>query len=180
MKEQETPKTKKAKKKLLIESFMVFLIILAPFIFKAHEYLPKEQGETVSLLGMTFDSNGFGTMELYGWFMVGKIIPLYLFIIWFFTSKDWWYHIILIPICMYSFQIFETIYSTDDKIDTDNVLWILPVCMVITPIVYFIRIKLYDKHVHGIDLDAMDAELKMLQERERLRMEKEALKTKKL
>ncbi|MEP2237613.1 MAG: hypothetical protein ABJI22_04570, partial [Maribacter sp.] len=27
------------------------------------------------------------------------------------------------------------------------------------PFVYFIRIKLYDKHVHGIDLEAMEAEL---------------------
>ncbi|MDA8686530.1 hypothetical protein N9L94_05910, partial [Robiginitalea sp.] len=28
------------------------------------------------------------------------------------------------------------------------------------PFVYFIRIKIYDKYVHGIDLEAMDAELK--------------------
>ncbi|ALM07150.1 hypothetical protein SB49_04545 [Sediminicola sp. YIK13] len=180
MKEQNTPKTKKAKKKLLIESFMVFLIIMAPFLFKAHEYLPKDPDASLNFLGMTIERNGFQTLEVYGWFLTMKIIPLYLLIIWFFTAKDWWYHIILIPICMYSFQIFEVFYADDNYIDTDNILWILPVCMVITPIVYFIRIKLYDKHVHGIDLDAMDAELKMLQERERLRMEKEERKTKKL
>tara|TARA_R110000868_G_scaffold354506_1_gene615799 strand:- start:604 stop:852 length:249 start_codon:yes stop_codon:yes gene_type:complete len=79
---------------------------------------------------------------------------------------------------MYAFQIFETLFSEDQFVDTENVLWLLPVCMVVIPIVYFIRIKLYDKHVHGIDLDAMDAELKMLQEKERLRMEKEELKRK--
>ena len=32
--------------------------------------------------------------------------------------------------------------------------------MVIIPFVYFIRIKLYDKYVHGIDLEAIEAELK--------------------
>lgn len=178
MNEESSPKSKKAKKKLLIESIMVFFIVMAPFIFKAHEYLP--QTETFSVLGYTFGDNGFGSVNTYGWFLVTKIIPLYLFIIWFFTCKEWWYHIILIPICMYSFQLFENFYSDDKFIDTENVLWLLPVCMVIIPIVYFIRIKLYDKHVHGIDLDAMDAELKMLQERERLRIEKEELKTKKL
>ena len=34
--------------------------------------------------------------------------------------------------------------------------------MVIIPFVYFIRIKLYDRHVHGIDLEAMEAELEAL------------------
>lgn len=60
---------------------------------------------------------------------------------------------------MYAFQIFEGVASEDNYIDTENVMWILPVCMVVIPFVYFIRIKLYDKHVHGIDLEAMDAEL---------------------
>jgi hypothetical protein len=176
MNEKISPKSKQAKKKLFIDSFMVFFIVMAPFIFKAHEYLPET--DTINLLGYTIGDNGFGSVNMYGWFLVQKIIPLYLLIIWFFTCKDWWYHIILIPIMMYAFQIFETLFSEDQFVDTENVLWLLPVCMVVIPIVYFIRIKLYDKHVHGIDLDAMDAELKMLQEKERLRMEKEELKRK--
>jgi hypothetical protein len=38
--------------------------------------------------------------------------------------------------------------------------------MVVIPLVYLIRIKLYDKHVHGIDLEAMEAELKTLKEKQ--------------
>ena len=60
---------------------------------------------------------------------------------------------------MYAFQIFEVIYDDDMIIDTENVLWLLPICMIVIPFVYFIRIKLYDKYVHGIDLEAMEAEL---------------------
>jgi len=63
---------------------------------------------------------------------------------------------------MYAFQIFEGVVSEDKYIDTENVMWLLPVCMVVIPVVYFIRIKLYDKYVHGIDLEAMDAELKTI------------------
>ncbi|WP_246160897.1 hypothetical protein [Maribacter flavus] len=37
--------------------------------------------------------------------------------------------------------------------------------MVIIPFVYFIRVKLYDKYVHGIDLEAMEAELEELKEK---------------
>ncbi len=77
---------------------------------------------------------------------------------------------------MYAFQLFEVVYSEDDVIDTENILWILPVCMVVIPFVYFIRVKLYDKHVHGIDLEAMDAELKYYKDKERDSLEKHGIK----
>lgn len=63
---------------------------------------------------------------------------------------------------MYSFQIFEERFTNNEIIDSANIFWLLPVCMVVIPVVYFIRIKLYDKHVHGIDLEAIDAELESL------------------
>jgi hypothetical protein len=68
---------------------------------------------------------------------------------------------------MYAFQIFEVLYDDDIYVDTENILWLLPVCMVVIPFVYFIRVKLYDKYVHGIDLDAMDAELQYYKDKER-------------
>lgn len=115
-------------------------------------------------------------MNAFAWFFVSKFIPLYLLIIWFFTCKHWWYHILLIPICMYAFQLFEVIISPDLNIDTKNVLWLLPVCMVVIPFVYFIRVKIYDKYVHGIDLEAMDAELQYYKNKEREQLEKIGIK----
>ncbi|WP_174719395.1 hypothetical protein [Muriicola soli] len=149
----------KTRHRFLIESLGLILIVLAPFIFKIHEYLPRDPNQTIDIFGATFDRNGFEDLSTYAWFLLNKLIPLYLLIIWFFTCKHWWYHIILIPLCMYAFQIFEVIYSEDRFVDTENVLWLLPVCMVVIPFVYFVRIKLYDKYVHGIDLEAMEAEL---------------------
>ncbi|WP_419211430.1 hypothetical protein ACNR9Q_11850 [Maribacter sp. X9] len=67
---------------------------------------------------------------------------------------------------MYAFQLFEVFFDSDDVIDTDNIWWIIPICMITIPFVYFIRIKLYDKHVHGIDLEAMDAELQELKQKD--------------
>ena len=135
-------------------------------MFKLHEYLPKDPEATIEWFGFIVDNNGFLDLNTYGWFMLGKIVPLLLLTIWFLTCRHWWYHIILIPMMMYAFQIFETLYSEDKFIDTRNLLWLLPVCMIIIPIVYFIRIKLYDKYVHGIDLEAMDAEIGVLKEKQ--------------
>ncbi len=152
----------KVKNKIVIESFMVFLIAITPFVFKVYDYLPDNNAEeTVSFLGITIGSNGFNSVSTHIWFITGKIIPLYLLIFWFFTCKQWWYHIILIPICMYAFQLFE-VFSESKAIDTSSIWWVIPVCMVVIPFVYFIRIKLYDKYVNGIDLKAMEEELENL------------------
>lgn len=152
----------KIKKKFIIESLVIFLIAISPFLFKIYDFIPLEENSKFSFLGITIGSNGFDSVSTYVWFMMGKIIPLYLCILWFLTSKDWWYYIILIPIAMYSFQIFEERFTQNEIIDSANIFWLLPVCMVVIPVVYFIRIKLYDKHVHGIDLEAIDAELESL------------------
>jgi len=127
-----------------------------------HGYLSRDPEATLEILGYTIDRNGFPNIRTYIWFLSGKIIPLYLLLIWFFTCKQWWYHIILIPLLMYAFQTFEVLYSDDSTIDTDNIWWLLPVCMVVIPVVYLIRIKLYDKYVHGIDLEAMQQEINVL------------------
>lgn len=171
MKQQLDDKKKKAKKRIIIESLIVFAIIVSPFVFKMHSYVSTDPDASLNFFGISIGNNGFQSVNVYIWFLLGKIVPLYLLIIWFFTCKEWWYHIITIPILMYAFQIFEVIFSNDGYIDTENIMWLLPVCMVVIPFVYFIRIKLYDKHVHGIDLEAMDAELRVYKEKERLRNE---------
>lgn len=167
MNRKEHNERKNARRRLIVESFLAFLIILSPFIFKLHEYVSEDPEATLNIFGFVIERNGFQSVNIYVWFLLGKLVPLYLLLIWFFTCKHWWYHIILIPLLMYAFQIFEVVYSEDLFVDTENILWLLPLCMVVIPFVYFIRVKLYDKYVHGIDLEAMDAELKYYREKER-------------
>ncbi|MFT6796251.1 MAG: hypothetical protein ACJART_001390 [Maribacter sp.] len=158
----------RAKKKIILETVLVCIVAFTPFIYKIYDYLPVNADGTISFMGLSIGSNGFGEPITYFWFLTSKIVPLYLLLFWFLSSRDWWYHIILIPIAMYSFQLFEVVFDSDLQIDTENTLWLLPVCMVVIPFVYFIRVKLYDKHVHGIDLEAIDAELEELKSNKEL------------
>lgn len=157
---------KQIRKKFVVESIAIFLIALTPFYLIVYDYFPGSGAEisndSISFLGISIGKNGFDSISTNIWFYTQKAVPLALFILWFFTSKNWWYHILLIPIATYAFQLFELVYSEDGYVDVENIWWLLPICMVIIPIVYFIRIKLYDKYVHGIDLEAMDAELKTI------------------
>lgn len=157
---------KKAKKKIYLETILVFFIALSPFLYKIYEYVPLDEYGVGHVFGFEISTRGFEDASTYLWFLTSKIVPLYLLIFWFLTSKNWWYHIILIPIAMYAFQIFEVVFVNDDTVDTANLLWLLPICMIIIPFVYFIRVKLYDKYVHGIDLEAMEAELQELKDKD--------------
>lgn len=172
---KKSPENKKIRVRFIVESVVIFFIAASPFIFKLHEYLPTDPEATINLFGLTVDRNGFANLNTYAWFLLGKTVPLALLFIWFLTCKHWWYHIILIPLLMYAFQIFEVFYTDDTYIDTRNILWLLPVCMVVIPLVYFIRIKLYDKYVHGIDLEAMEAELTALKKKQAARSDNKKL-----
>ncbi|WP_047245402.1 hypothetical protein [Maribacter thermophilus] len=167
---------RKAKKKIFIESLLVFFIAISPFLYKVYEYIPLNEEGISTFLGIEISPQGFEDASVYIWFLASKIIPLYLLIIWFLTSRDWWYHIILIPVAMYAFQLFEVVFDSDDNIDTENIWWIIPICMITIPFVYLIRLKLYDKHVHGIDLEAMEQELNQLKTETSENKKEESLK----
>lgn len=162
------------RKRFIIEGLLALLIATTPLLIYCYKYLPAE-AESWSFIGIEFSDNGFGHVSDAIYYYFSKIVPLLLLVIWFVTSRHWWYHAILIPIAMYSFQLYNVLTFDSNKIDENEILYVIAVTMVIVPIVYFIRVKLVDKHVHGIDLDAMDTELQILKEKEELRKEREKL-----
>jgi len=145
------------RKKLLIDSVVILLIFLSPFLYYLYEYSPE--GNIWKTSWFTITSNGYRDLYISFWMYLSKIIPLLLLILWFFTCKHWWYHIILVPIAMYAFQLVNALYKNSFKVDEIEIYWLIPIMMVIIPIVYIIRIKLFDKLVLGIDLKKIEAEL---------------------
>tara|TARA_R110002050_G_scaffold16019_2_gene49083 strand:- start:181972 stop:182517 length:546 start_codon:yes stop_codon:yes gene_type:complete len=169
---KKTDSSNKKSKSILIGSIVAVLIGITPYLFYLYNYFPDQP--VFDAWFFTYESKFNLSIKITMWLLMGKLIPLLLLILWFFTCKHWWYHIILIPIAMYAFQIFGSIMNDTKTIDEIEIFWLIPIMLFITPFVYFIRVKLFDKHVLGIDLEAMDAELKSYKERERLQKEKEA------
>ena len=170
----------KIHRKLVIEGIIAVFIALTPLIFYYYKYLPDET-DSVSILGFTVKSNGFADASTTIYYLGTKFVPLCLLIIWFVTNKNWWYHAILIPIAMYSFQIYSILQqaTSDGIVDENEILYVVGITMVIAPVVYLIRLKLVDKYVHGIDLKAMDTELRILKEKQELEKEREKLERQK-
>ena len=160
---------KKKARSLLMGSIVAIIITITPYIFYSYNWFPTTN--KLDLFFFTFESKYQESIMTVMWFFMAKFIPLILLILWFFTCKHWWYHVLLIPMAMFVFQIAALIQQ-ERYLDEVEIYWLIPIMMVVTPFVYFIRIKLFDKHVLGIDLEAIDAELKMYKEKERLEKEK--------
>ena len=139
---------------LFIGGIIVILIAVSPFIFYAYESFPETKTWSTFLFEI---ETAFPDWYGYSWYLVGKITPLYLLLLWFFTCKHWWHWIILVPIAMYSFQLWGLINQSNDY-DELEIYYVIPLMMVIIPAVYVIRAKLFDK-VRGDDLKAFEEEL---------------------
>ncbi|WP_241483417.1 hypothetical protein [Kordia zhangzhouensis] len=149
---------------------MAIIIGISPYIFYLYESLPDTKVWETSYF--SFESNYQENVRLVGWLFMQKAIPLLFLILWFFTSRDWWYHIILIPIAMYTFQIVSVI-KQENNLDETEIYYVIPVMMIIIPTVYFIRIKLFDKYVYNIDLKKIDAELAEYERKEKEQQKEE-------
>ena len=59
---------------------------------------------------------------------------------------------------MFAFQLFNVINDDASFVDEVEIWWLLPIMLVVIPLVYLIRAKLFAK-VRGNDLDSFEREL---------------------
>ena len=145
----------KGKKSLFIGGIIVILIAITPFLFYSYKSFPEDSNSWETSF-LTINTTYNSVMHL-AWYTTGKAVPLLLLLIWFFTCKHWWHWIILVPIAMYSFQLWGII-NESGGFDEVELIYIIPLMMVLVPIVYLIRAKLFSR-IRGNDLDEFEEEL---------------------
>ncbi|OEY71466.1 hypothetical protein APR40_06055 [Salegentibacter salarius] len=143
---------------LLTGSIIGLIIAFSPYLFYLYEIFPSSPVWENSFF--TYESKYYENVLTAAWTYLGKIVPLLLLSIWFFTCKHWWYHVILVPVIMYGFQLVTAFYEdayTDSNImmDTNQLIYLAPFFIVILSIVYLIRVKIFDR-IYGIDLSEID------------------------
>lgn len=139
-------------KSLITGTIIASFIIACPFLFYLYQGFP-ESPTWESSFG-TYTSYSWGNVNTLAWVFLGKFIPFLLLLIWFFTCKHWWYHVILVPLCMYAFQIFTTLNEDANNVDTTELYILAPVIFFMAIFSYTIRTKVFDK-IHGIDLSEL-------------------------
>lgn len=143
-------------KKSLIQGGAIVLIIgCTPLIYYAYESFPSDSKVWETFL-FTFTTK-YPSLYQYAWFLTGKIIPVILLLIWFFTCKHWWHWIILVPLSMYVFQLINILKQSFD-VDEVEIIYLIPIMMVVIPFVYLIRAKLFSQ-MRQDDLKSFEEEL---------------------
>ncbi len=144
-------------KYLLTGSILALIIAFSPYLFYLYEVFPD--GPVWETSFFTYESKYYESMVAAAWTYLGKIVPLTLLLVWFFSCKHWWYHAILVPISMYTFQLitvfYEDVYLQVNPMDTNQLIYLAPFFIVILSVVYLIRIKIFDR-IYGIDLSEID------------------------
>lgn len=143
---------------LLLGSIIALLIAFSPYLFYTYEIFPS--GPVWENSFFSYESKYYLDVLTAAWTYLGKIVPLFLLLIWFFTCKHWWYHVILIPTGMYAFQLVVAFYQdvymdTSIFMDINGLIYLAPFFIIILSVVYLIRIKIFDR-VYGLDLSELD------------------------
>jgi hypothetical protein len=131
------------KRALIIGSIISTIIASVPYLFYLHLSVPNEQVWHTFLF--TYDSKEWGNANIAMWVFTGKAIPLLLLFIWFFTCRHWWYHVLIVPIAMYIYQIFDFFDPDVPYIDEFQLIYIVPIMAVTIPSIYLIRAKIFNE-----------------------------------
>ena len=131
------------KTNLILGSIVATLIAITPYIFYSYESVPDEKIWDTFLF--SYKSGYYESANIAVWVMMGKIIPLFLLFIWFFTCRHWWYHVLLIPIAMYSYQLLNILTDDVKFFDEYQIMYLIPIMAIIIPSIYLIRAKMFNK-----------------------------------
>ena len=141
--QESKSQVKDRKNKLIVGSIVATLIAITPYIFYLYESVPDEKIWNTFLF--TYNSNYYESAWAAAWTMTGKIIPLYLLFIWFFTCRHWWYHVLIIPIAMYAYQLLSIINEDGDLFDEYQIMFLIPIMAITIPSIYLIRAKIFNR-----------------------------------
>lgn len=132
-----------SKKSLINGSIIATVIAATPFLFYLYESVPDTQVWDTFLF--SYDSMSWESAQWAMWIFTGKAIPLILLLIWFFTNKHWWFHVLLVPIIMYIYQIAGIFNENTKYLDESQFVFFIPVMAIIIPSIYLIRARIFNR-----------------------------------
>lgn len=142
---------KKTSKSLRTDSIIIVAIFLATYLLFVFEFFPEQK--EISILGYTYQSGYFESIKVTAFMVFSKLVPILLIGIWFVTNKSWWYHVLLIPLSVYVFQLISVINDDLAVLDVLEFYQSLLITIPIAMLLYVTRRKL-QFYITAFDLKA--------------------------
>ena len=151
--QQET----KSRKSILIGTLIATFLGISPYLFYLYEDVPSTQVWVTDWF--TYDSKSWEDAQFAMWVFTNKLIPLTFLLIWFFTCRDWWYHVLIVPIAMYIYQGIGIFNDNLGFIDSFELIYLLPVMCLVIPSIYLVRAQMFNKlNTANKTLEELEAE----------------------
>jgi hypothetical protein len=151
--------TLKGSKYLRMDSIVAFAILISPIFF--YLYLCFPDVKIWKTYFFTYNSHYYNSVYVLMWTFLQKFMFFYLMLIWYFTTKNWWNKIILLPIGMLFYQlvfIFREDIRTRDEGELE-IFFVLFSAIFFCTILIFIRKKL-SFYIDAIELkEAVEIEI---------------------
>ncbi len=141
--QEEVSNSLSRKKAIVIGSVIATLIAATPYFFSLHESVP-DIPVWDTFFGK-YESKYYQSINVFAWTLTGKIIPLFLLFIWFCTCRHWWYHVIIVPITMYIYQIMVVLNDDLTFADKNQSFYLIPLMAIIIPTIYLIKARIFKK-----------------------------------
>lgn len=142
------------KKYFWFNSIVAVLIFLTPFLLYIHTFIPDNVENYNTVFGV-IKGGEFGLAQVFVYMAFNKFVPLFLLILLYITNKNWWSHVILIPIATYLLQLLNIVLGTGESVDEIEFIYIIPLIIIILTPLYYIRKNL------AIYLNALDLKKEM-------------------
>lgn len=142
-KEKFLQQDKNSRKSIIVGTLIATFIGASPYLFYLYENVPTTQVWENSWF--TYDSKSWEDANYAMWTFTNKMLPLLFLLIWFFTSKHWWYHVLIVPITMYLYQTINIFNDNIPDIDKFELIYMFPVMAVIIPSIYLVRAQMFNK-----------------------------------
>ncbi len=131
------------RRSIIVGTIIATIIAITPYLFYLYESVPEEPVWNTFLF--TYRSEGYKDANTAMWLFTGKAIPLLLILIWFFTCRHWWYHVLLIPMSMYIYQIFGLFNTEYSYVDEFQLIYLVPIMAIVVPSIYLVRAQMFSK-----------------------------------
>jgi len=144
---------------LYVGSLITLIIVFTPYLLYIHQNIPDDLENYETIFG-TITAGYYGLVISYVYMFFSKFVPFLLLFVWFITCKHWWAHAILIPLCVYLFQLISVINDANDYLDEVSFIYTVPITTIVIVILYFLRSKM-SIYIQAVDLKKeMDENMK--------------------
>jgi hypothetical protein len=148
LKQEDAKKNRK-----IFEVTSIILLASIPFLYILTRLIPNGP-QSYSLGWFYVHDHGFEDLSSFVWYITLKIFLLIPLLIWFISSRTWWRYAILVPIILYTYQLWETLKNESKTIDQFELFKAAPAILFILGLILFLsnRIK-YQYKIYDVYLD---------------------------